>query len=180
MSAADLYLSYFEMHEPIGVFSIVTDGKQVLALDFGDPELRLLPLMRKRFGTPDVRLQAARRCIVGPRLRDYFAGDFNALDGLAVDGGGTDFQQRVWAALRDIAPGTTRSYGELAKLLGSPGAARAVGLANSLNPISLIVPCHRVIGSSGALTGYAGGMALKRWLLDFESGQLGRAQISLL
>ncbi len=82
--------------------------------------------------------------------------------------GGTDFQRRVWAALREIPSGTTRTYGDIAAELGEPGAARAVGLANGANPVAIVVPCHRVIGSAGALTGFGGGLERKRWLLEHE------------
>lgn len=101
-------------------------------------------------------------------LAGYFAGNLAALDALPVAPAGSDFQRRVWALLRAIAPGETRSYGDLARELGQPGAARAVGLANGANPIAIIIPCHRVIGANGTLTGYAGGMARKAWLLRHE------------
>lgn len=103
------------------------------------------------------------------QLDAYFAGertDFNVELGLH----GTPFQQRVWQSLQDIPYGETRTYGELAEILGKPGASRAVGLANGKNPVSIIVPCHRVIGANGSLTGYGGGLERKRWLLGFERG----------
>ena len=99
----------------------------------------------------------------------YFAGDLREFD-LALDPHGTDFQRRVWDELVAIPYGETRTYGQLAANLGSPGASRAVGLANGSNPLSIVVPCHRVIGSDGKLTGYAGGMDRKRLLLDLEAG----------
>ena len=95
-------------------------------------------------------------------------GRLNALDEIPVDTVGTDFQRQVWTALRDIPAGTTLSYGEMASRLGRPDAPRAVGSANALNPISIVVPCHRLVGSNGALTGYGGGIHRKRWLLDHE------------
>ena len=95
-------------------------------------------------------------------LRRYFAGDLPRGDELALDLRGSEFERRVWAALLTIPAGETRAYGELATAIGSPGAARAVGLANSRNPVAIVVPCHRVIGADGSLTGYAGGMARKR------------------
>jgi O-6-methylguanine DNA methyltransferase len=101
-------------------------------------------------------------------LAGYFAGDLAALDALPVAPAGSDFQHRVWALLRSIPPGATRSYGDLARQLGQPGAARAVGLANGANPIAIVIPCHRVIGANGTLTGYAAGMARKAWLLRHE------------
>src|SRR5690606_4692756 len=101
----------------------------------------------------------------------YFGGDLTALDGLTVQTGGTDFQRSVWTALRAIPAGQTRSYGQLAAAIGSPKAVRAAGLANGQNPIAVIVPCHRVIGANGTLTGYAGGLERKRWLLAHEGAR---------
>ncbi|GAA3962109.1 methylated-DNA--[protein]-cysteine S-methyltransferase [Actinomadura viridis] len=104
---------------------------------------------------------------VAEQLAAYFAGELTEFD-LPLAMRGTPFQQRVWAALREIPYGETVSYGRLAEEIGSPGASRAVGLANGRNPISVIVPCHRVVGASGGLTGYGGGLERKRHLLDFE------------
>jgi methylated-DNA-[protein]-cysteine S-methyltransferase len=106
---------------------------------------------------------------VGPALAAYFAGDLHALDHLPAQAEGTDFQKKVWAALRGIPPGETRTYAELSRQLGRGSrGARAVGAACAKNPIGLIVPCHRVLGRDGALTGYAWGQARKRWLLIHE------------
>ena len=101
------------------------------------------------------------------QLDAYFAGELTTFD-LELELAGTDFQRRVWSALRTIPYGETRSYGEIAAQIGSPGASRAVGLANGRNPIGIIVPCHRVIGASGSLTGYGGGLDRKRVLLELE------------
>jgi methylated-DNA-[protein]-cysteine S-methyltransferase len=101
-------------------------------------------------------------------MRAYLAGELNALDRLPADAGGTPFQQEVWAALRTIPPGVTWSYKQLALRIGRPAAVRAVGLANGSNPIGIVVPCHRVIGANGTLTGYGGGLPRKRWLLEHE------------
>ncbi|GEK79359.1 methylated-DNA--[protein]-cysteine S-methyltransferase [Agrococcus baldri] len=105
------------------------------------------------------------------QLGEYWAGARTAFD-LPLDPAGTEFQQRVWQALRSIPHGETRSYGWIAAHIGQPTAVRAVGLANSRNPLSIVVPCHRVVGSTGALTGYAGGVERKRYLLEHESGSL--------
>jgi methylated-DNA-[protein]-cysteine S-methyltransferase len=105
-------------------------------------------------------------------LRAYFAGELAALDAVAVAPPGTPFQQEVWKELRTIGPGRTISYGELAKRVGRPDASRAVGLANARNPVALVIPCHRVIGSNGKLTGYAYGLDAKRWLLRHEGALL--------
>ena len=107
------------------------------------------------------------------QLQAYFGGELRDFD-LLLRPTGTDFQQRVWSALTEIPYGVTESYGELAARLGQPTASRAVGAANGRNPISIIVPCHRVIGKSGSLTGYGGGMARKRWLLSHEEATDGR------
>jgi methylated-DNA-[protein]-cysteine S-methyltransferase len=102
-------------------------------------------------------------------LERYFDGEIAALDSISVAFDGTPFQRKVWNALRTIAGGTTLSYGALARRIGQPKAVRAVGLANGRNPIGVVVPCHRVIGSDGSLTGYGGGLARKRWLLEHEA-----------
>ncbi|MFE5481536.1 methylated-DNA--[protein]-cysteine S-methyltransferase [Streptomyces sp. NPDC056527] len=117
------------------------------------------------FGEPDQRPfgEAIRQ------LDAYFAGELTEFD-LPLKLIGTPFQRRVWEQLTQIPYGETRTYGELAEALGSPGASRAVGLANGKNPVSIVVPCHRVIGASGSLTGYGGGLGRKRRLLAFESG----------
>lgn len=101
------------------------------------------------------------------QLGEYFAGDRQAFD-LPLGPRGTDFQRRVWSALEEIPFGATTSYGALAASLGAPGSARAVGLANGSNPLSIVVPCHRVIGADGSLTGYGGGLERKLWLLRHE------------
>jgi len=102
------------------------------------------------------------------QVRAYVAGELRVFS-LPLAAAGTPFQRRVWAALAEIPFGETRSYGEIARRIGQPGAARAVGLANGSNPISIVVPCHRVIGANGTLTGYGGGLERKRWLLEHES-----------
>lgn len=106
------------------------------------------------------------------QLAEYFTGARTRFD-LPLHAGGTPFQQRVWAALLDIPYGETASYGQTAAAIGAPTASRAVGLANGQNPISIIVPCHRVVGAGGALTGYGGGLAAKRWLLTHEAAHAG-------
>ncbi|MFE2755231.1 methylated-DNA--[protein]-cysteine S-methyltransferase [Actinosynnema sp. NPDC059335] len=108
---------------------------------------------------------------VAPQLEEYFAGKRTAFD-LPLSMAGTPFQRTVWDALKEIPHGETMTYGELAARIGRPTASRAVGLANGKNPISIIVPCHRVVGSTGGLTGYGGGIERKRMLLGFERGDL--------
>ena len=106
------------------------------------------------------------------QLEEYFAGTRHEFD-LATNASGTAFQRRVWRALVDIPYGETASYGKTAAAIGEPRAARAVGLANGQNPISIVVPCHRVVGADGSLTGYGGGLDAKRWLLSHEAGHVG-------
>lgn len=152
----------------IGPIHMVVDDETLIALEFGHVEHRLMPMLRARFGVVP-RLEPIDGITgIAVAIRSYFAGDIRALDIIATDGGGTGFQQAAWAALRKIPPGEVRTYGEIATLLSRPNAARAVGSANALNPISLVVPCHRLVGSNGALTGYGGGIERKRWLLDHE------------
>ncbi len=105
-------------------------------------------------------------------LRRYFDGDVNALDEVNVEMHGTDFQKKVWAALRKVGAGQTICYSTLAKRIGSPDAVRAVGAANGANPVAVIVPCHRIIGADGTLTGYGGGLRRKEWLLRHERARL--------
>jgi len=104
------------------------------------------------------------------RLHAYFEGDITALDDIAVEPEGTTFERRVWRELRRIRPGEPITYGELARRAGAPGAARAAGAACGRNPIAIVIPCHRVVGANGSLTGYGGGIERKRWLLRHEAG----------
>ncbi|MBK8447280.1 MAG: methylated-DNA--[protein]-cysteine S-methyltransferase [Micropruina sp.] len=120
------------------------------------------------FGEPDVPAPPSEASeAAADQLREYFACERTTFD-LTLAPTGTAFQRTVWAALREIPYGRTESYGALAARIGQPTASRAVGLANGRNPIAIVVPCHRVIGASGTLTGYAGGLDRKRWLLDHE------------
>ena len=153
---------------PVGEVLLVTDGEgTVRALDFADYEARMTRLLARH--APGVLVVEGRApATVRSAVEAYFGGDLQALDGVAVKTGGTDFQRTVWKALRAIPAGETRSYGQLAVAIGRPKAVRAAGLANGQNPIAVIVPCHRVIGANGTLTGYAGGLERKRWLLDHE------------
>ena len=155
---------------PTGSILIVTDDDgRLRAVDWEDHEDRLRQLLRRQYGADAVRFQAARRASAASRsLRAYFEGDTGCLAGLGVATNGTAFQRTVWDALRQIPPGRTVSYGALAARIGRPGAMRAVGLANGANLVSIVVPCHRVIGANGTLTGFGGGLERKRWLLAHE------------
>jgi methylated-DNA-[protein]-cysteine S-methyltransferase len=137
------------------------------ALDFDNYESRLHRLLRLHYRISALEEGAAPTSVVRA-LTSYFDGNLTAIEGIRVATGGTSFQRDVWAALPTIASGTTTTYGQLARQLGRPNASRAVGLANGANPIAIVVPCHRVIGANGALTGYGGGLDRKRWLIDHE------------
>ena len=155
---------------PIGTMLAVTDREGALrALDWEDFEPRMHRLLRRHYGHDGVILEEGRApAVVHSAIDAYFADDLSAIEALPVATGGTVFQRGVWAALRSIPAGETLSYGELARKIARPAAVRAVGLANGANPIGVVVPCHRVIGSDAALTGYAGGVERKRWLLTHE------------
>ena len=167
---ATLLLRFDRLSTPIGDMLIVADTQGRLRATFWtDQEEELRPVLER--GYPGARIELEPSSDphgLTSGLRAYFAGDLHAIDTIPVEAGGTGFQQEVWRALRDIPCGTTVSYGELARRIGRPSAVRAVGLANGANPIGVVVPCHRVIGSNGSLTGYGGGIERKRWLLDHE------------
>ena len=152
---------------PVGEVLVACRENTIVAVDF--TRERLMRLLRRRFRK--VELETSLRYNLD--FRAYLEGSLDALTELPFEAGGTDFQQLVWQNLRKIPIGETLSYTQLAENIGKPRAVRAVGLANALNPISLIIPCHRLIGRSGSLTGYAGGLALKGWLLGREAGGRG-------
>ena len=151
---------YTKLESPIGELLLVGDGRLVhgLYMQQGRRPIEIRPTW-ERAAEPFVEVQA--------QLREYFAGERTAFE-LALNLEGGAFECRVWRALQEIPYGETISYGELARRIGAPSAARAVGLANGRNPISIIVPCHRVVGANGKLTGYGGGLARKQTLLDIE------------
>jgi len=156
------------LQTPIGTALLVTDAGGVLrALDWEEHEPRMRQLLRLQYGA--VILEEAR----SPKdlrsaLTAYFKGDLDSLKTIKWSVAGTPFQQKVWTALPKIPAGTTMSYGALAAKLNAPNAMRAVGHANGSNPISVVVPCHRLIGANGALVKYGGGLERKRWLLQHE------------
>lgn len=159
------------LHTPIGEMLIATDTEGNLrAIDWADYGPRMRRLLRRHYGEHGFTLEEGRapRDVTRP-IEKYFAGDLTALDTLPIKTAGTPFQRKVWNALRKIPCGATISYGKLAAQIGHPTAVRAVGLANGSNPIGVVVPCHRVIGSNGSLTGYGGGIHRKSWLLSHES-----------
>lgn len=160
---------------PTGRMLLLTDTAQrVRAADWEDKEQRMFSLLARYYRGASFRVEeradvsAARRALLA-----YFEGEVMALDGVETATTGTDFQRQVWEALRAIPWGEVVSYSALAQRIGRANASRAVGLANGSNPISIIVPCHRVIGANASLTGYGGGLERKRWLLAHEGLSVG-------
>ncbi|MCP3715053.1 methylated-DNA--[protein]-cysteine S-methyltransferase [Paraburkholderia sp. CNPSo 3281] len=163
-----LFLSHIE--SPLGDLMLVSDAQQRLhALEFSDHRSRLHRGLRGRHGSAEL-IDAVAPASIADAMTRYFSGELNALDPLPVVMAGSDLEEKVWAALRQIPAGSTTSYGKLAKALGfeDPRAAIDIGAANGANPIAIVVPCHRVIASNGELKGYAWGLHRKRWLLEHE------------
>ncbi|MGH6853870.1 MAG: methylated-DNA--[protein]-cysteine S-methyltransferase [Aestuariivirga sp.] len=156
---------------PIGSLLLLARDGALVALEFDDQPERIAKDLRLHYGTAEL-FPAQNPHGFSERVRAYFAGDLKAIENIPTDGGGTEFQRRVWAELKLVPCGTTISYGELARRLGDANLMRAVGLANGRNPICIVVPCHRVIGSDGSLTGYGGGLHRKQWLLKHEGALL--------
>jgi len=169
-------LSLFRESLPteIGRLILLTDEQDRLrVVDWEDHAARMHRLLRLHYGVGGVTvIDRGSRSAVWHSVKAYFAGELTAIDGVLVETGGTLFQRGVWAALRRIPVGQTLSYGALATRLRCPRAVRAVGLANGANPVGIVVPCHRIIGSDGSLTGYGGGIQRKRWLLNHEGVEL--------
>jgi O-6-methylguanine DNA methyltransferase len=168
---APLSLMRSTVQTPLGPMLALASSTALCALEFssGNRMTRLESRLDRWFGPYAIQdgsntvIERAHRW-----LEDYFKGIGPVSNGLALDMRGHTFEQKVWRALREIPAGATSTYGAIATQLGSAGASRAVGLANGANPIAIIVPCHRVIGSDGTLTGYGGGLDKKRWLVDHE------------
>ena len=162
-------LTLAKIASPIGELLLACNDHAVHVLDYIDYIDRMHQLLAHRYGHDGYTLvEKSDPLEAVSRIKAYFAGDLIACDDLPVDTGGTPFQQTVWLALRTIPAGTAISYGTLAQRIGRPTASRAVGRTNGLNPIAIILPCHRVVGSNNALTGYAGGLHRKEWLLRHE------------
>jgi methylated-DNA-[protein]-cysteine S-methyltransferase len=161
-------LSLKKYSSPVSPLLLVTDDDGALrALEFADKEPRMHRFLEIHYGTYELKSGSPPPAILRA-LDDYFKGECAAIDHIHVATGGTPFQRDVWRALRTIPSGSTMTYGELAARIGRRGASRAVGAANGSNPIAIVVPCHRVIGASGNLTGYGGGLPRKHWLLEHE------------
>jgi methylated-DNA-[protein]-cysteine S-methyltransferase len=169
---AILALFVDRLDTPIGELVVVVDSVGCLrALHWDDHEAQLTRQLVRQYGKDRFTIEPrANPGGVTGAMTAYFDGDLAAIDGLPVMTNGTPFQQTVWAALREIPCGQTISYATLAGRIGRPSAVRAVGLANGANPVGIVIPCHRVIGSNGTLTGYGGGLDRKRWLLAHEAG----------
>jgi methylated-DNA-[protein]-cysteine S-methyltransferase len=156
---------------PAGAVVLVRRGEKLVALVFEDGWKGMPEELEKRFGAVSFETDADGG---GPAraFRRYLAGDLSALSSVEVDTAGTPFQERVWKELRRIPAGRTISYAGLARAIGAPPAVRAVAAANGANPVSIVIPCHRVVGSDGSLTGYGGGLPRKEWLLVHEGARL--------
>lgn len=157
-----------ELASPVGRLTIVVGAGRLRSVRFEAPPVSDDALAR-RFGATAV-VHEPDPGGVASRLARYFDGALDALDDIDVAPAGTPFQLAVWRALRRIPPGDTAAYRDVARAIGAPDAVRAVGAANGANPIAIVVPCHRVVGADGSLTGYAGGLDRKRWLLAHEAG----------
>ena len=166
-----VYMTTFK--SPIGALSIAAHGSRVCLLEFEGRVNARRMLEHWYPGDPIAEAPDPGGAVAA--LHAYFTGRLGALDGVEVEMHGTPFQRRVWEALRSVRAGTTTSYAAIARTIGSPSAVRAVGAANGVNPISIVIPCHRVIGANGTLTGYAGGLERKQWLLAHE-GALAAAR----
>ena len=156
---------------PIGELIVVADAEgRLRATHWADGEARLVRMFQRHYGEHGFALEPARDPSgLTAAISAYFDGDLAVIDGLPVAMEGTPFQRAVWTALRAIPAGTTLSYSALARRIDRPSAVRAVGLANGANPVGVVVPCHRVVGADGTLTGYGGGIFRKRWLLAHEA-----------
>jgi len=160
-------LMWDELDTAIGRVVVVTNATHVVAVDFADCDARLRKILARGYG--DIEQQRVTNPLgTTARLQAYFAGELDALDDIPADPHGSEFQCSVWRELRRIPVGETISYGELATRLGRPTASRAVGMANSKNPVGIVIPCHRVIGADGSLTGYGGGLWRKEKLIALE------------
>jgi methylated-DNA-[protein]-cysteine S-methyltransferase len=163
-AAPMLHMSVIE--SPVGPLTLAARGDRLCALHFGNVRDDLAQALLG--ADPAGQIVTGDPAGATTALRAYFDGDLDALDRVQVEPTGTPFQLRVWSSLRAVRGGRTASYADIARTIGAPAAVRAVGAANGANPIAIVVPCHRIIGSSGSLTGYGGGLDRKRWLLEHE------------
>jgi len=161
------YLESSVYKSPIGEIVILHLNSKLCYLDFAENDQRMHQLLRTRFGQYQID-STVKRPHICKQLDRYFAGKQESFDGVEIDTGGTDFQQKVWKKLMAIPRGKTLDYSALAKKAGRPKAVRAAASSNARNPISIVIPCHRVIGKDGSLRGYAGGKDRKQFLLELE------------
>jgi methylated-DNA-[protein]-cysteine S-methyltransferase len=161
-------VEYTVFESPLGPLTVSAGSGLLMGVEFGDNRADFEHELVGRLRRVGVAKQHDAPAGAVSALRAYFAGDLQALDRLAVDPIGTPFQQQVWTVLRTVKAGRTASYADIARAIGAPNSTRAVGAANGANPIAIVVPCHRIIGSGGSLVGYGGGLDRKRWLLEHE------------
>ena len=159
------------IHTPIDALTLAARDGRLCLLHFGAREPPVRAALQRWYPGESIE---RRRDPGGAAtaLAKYISGDLDILDTIPVEMNGTPFQQRVWRALRMVRAGHTASYSEIARIIGAPAAVRAVGAANGANPVAVVVPCHRIIGSNGTLTGYGGGLRRKEWLLRHEGRRL--------
>jgi len=159
------------VHTPIDALTLAAREGRLCLLHFGARETPVRATLQRWYPGESIE---RRRDPAGAAtaLAKYFSGQLDILDTIPVEFNGTAFQQRVWQALRMVRAGHTASYSEIARIIGTPSAVRAVGAANGANPVAVVVPCHRIIGSNGSLTGYGGGLRRKEWLLRHEGRRL--------
>jgi methylated-DNA-[protein]-cysteine S-methyltransferase len=168
-NATQIFVGTIE--SPIGTLAFLTDDAALRVLDFSEGYDAAVGAFR-RYHSDIVLDDRADPLGIRIHFDAYFSGDIHALEAIPAVPSGTPFQQSVWRHLRDIRAGTTTTYGAIANALGSPSSTRAVGAANGANPIPLVIPCHRVIGANGTLTGYGGGLHRKAWLLRHEGAEI--------
>ena len=167
MTRAPQALQLESIGSPIGDLLVAVSGEAVCAIAFEGGDVETQKYLERRYGEcRQARGRAPAR--VRAALESYFDGDMAAFEDIEVVVRGTAFQEQVWGALQKIPAGRTASYGDLAERIGRPTAGRAVGLANGQNPVPILIPCHRVIGRDGSLTGFGGGLERKAWLLRHE------------
>ena len=167
-----LTLTRHRLPSPIGTMLLLCDEQQRLrALDWEDHEPRLRLLLRRQYGDAVRIVETSKASPACRAMAAYFAGELKAIERIEIKTAGSEFQHKVWDALRKVPVGTTMSYAQMAAKIGSPAAIRAAGAANGANPISIVVPCHRLVGSDGKLVKYGGGLHRKDWLLRHEGAR---------
>jgi methylated-DNA-[protein]-cysteine S-methyltransferase len=159
------------VHTPIDALTLAAKDGRLCLLHFGAKDAGDRAALQRWYPGETIQ-RGADPAGAATALAKYFSGQLDALDSIALEMNGTPFQQRVWRALREVRPGHTASYSEIAERIGAPSAVRAVGAANGANPVAVVVPCHRIIGANGSLTGYGGGLRRKEWLLRHEGRRL--------